>query len=168
MDTNDWLTLLIPIACNGFFIFCFQAFVSHKLKKVEKRRETIFNVINTLSVMVCENYESIVLLINKCSPGYTPVELMKPAPFEELLNSVTRKSVQIYNYAKIHNTILKKTNISIDEFVNAYEQLGSFLGPKINKTLSSDDKQTIFKLINNFKNANISLNEKLEQILIEK
>lgn len=168
METKDWILLLIPIGCNGLFIFCFQSFVSHKLKKSEKHREVVFDIINNLSKMVCENYEMIILLINECSPGFTPVELMKPAPFENLWNPIAHKTVQIYNYAQIHNVILKSKNISLDDYVNSYEILASFLGKIINKPLSTEDKQQIFFLITEFKNSTIALNTKLEQVLSKK
>lgn len=167
MESKDWFILLIPILCNGFFIFCFQTFISHKLKKNEKHKETILEIIRNLSIMVCDNYEKVVLLINECSCSFSPIESMKPAPFENLWNPIAHKTVQIYNYAQIHKVILKKSNISLDEFIKSYEQLASFLGQKVNKPLTIDDKQMIFKLITNFKNSITTLNAKSEEALLK-
>lgn len=167
METKDWIILIIPVICNGFFIFCFQTFVSYKLKQNEKRQDIIIDVVNNLSTMLCNNYEKIILLINECSPGFSPIDLMKPAPFEDLWDPIAHKTMQIYHYVQIHETILQKSNISLDGFVESYEQLASFLGQVVCKPLTNEDKQTIFRLITNFKNNIITLNAKLEQILLK-
>lgn len=167
METKDWIILLIPIICNGFFIFCLQTFISHKLKRNENRQKAILDVINNLSIMVCDNYEQIELLISECSPGFAPIEAMKLVSFKDLWNPIAYKTKQIYNYSQVHGVIMKKSNISLDEFVTSYEQLASYLGQIVYKPLTTEDKQIIFKLITNFKNANITLNTNLEQILLK-
>lgn len=166
MKLTDFLAIIIPIICNGFLIFGFQEFISHKIQRKEKRKELIFNIVKILSNMVIEVYQLISLLIHKCSPGFGPIDLMQPVDFEKLWNPIAQNFVQLYDYVQIHETILKELNISFNNYFTSYQNTAFFLGQIIGKTLSPSDKQTIYNLLNDLKHSSIALNKQLENILL--
>lgn len=118
--------------------------------------------------MLCDEHEKIIFLINKCSSGFNSTIKNTPISFASLWKPIANKAVQIYNYSQLHKVILQQKDVSVNEFVQSYEQLALTLVQKENQTLTNNDRDGILLQFNYFKNSIINLNIKLEQIIIKR
>lgn len=165
MQTKDWLILLIPIICNGFLIYFFQTLVSHKVKKNDTRKDFILDIVEKLSVLVCEEYENISAFMHEYSKLILSPD-MKPAPFMDLWNPITEKAIQIFDFVQLHSEVLQQQGIQIGELESTYDQLVSTFVKYYGIILSDTDRQIIFQCTENFRKSVTSLNSKLEKIFL--
>lgn len=166
METKDWILLILPILCNGGFVFLFQLAISRKLKALELRQATVLDTMKKLSGLACEQYDMMQQLIRTCSPGHNPVSRMEPAPFAVLWNPIAERATEIFDYYTIHNTIFDYSGIKINDYAAAYEKVASMLGRKIDVVLTNEDRQEIFAGLSEFRESIAKLNTELEQVMV--
>lgn len=166
METKDWILLLLPILCNGGFVFLFQLAMSRKIKVLELRQAIVLDAMKKLSGLTCEQYDMVQQLMRACSPGHNPVSRMEPAPFEELWNPIAKRATEIFDYYTIHNTIFGCSGIQITDYAATYEKVASMLGRKIDVVFTNKDRQEIFAGLSDFQKSIVKLNMELEQVMV--
>ncbi len=57
MTTKDWMLLIVPIICNGIFIFIFQTLIKRKFDKIVKIEEREKEIVNTFLQMLQDSIE---------------------------------------------------------------------------------------------------------------
>lgn len=125
MEMKDWLTLIIPIVCNGIVIFVIQRWISIK----SERRMKVF----LLKIEGLREFKKFIdeLLIVYSETNYTKTDHGEI----ELLEKLIRKLHQIIPFRDSHLVLLNKHLHSIDnvldkgnQMIDALERLDNVLG----------------------------------------
>ena len=124
METKDWLSLCIPILCNGIILFVFQQIYSRKIEKFDKRNSYIKDVqINLLSLL--QEFYMKIRNLSKIDSSRSGKEY----DFAELWNPAADSIVKIVVALDTYPKTIGESNVkgSIDLLIEKWDYLNDLL-----------------------------------------
>lgn len=118
METKDWVTLFVPIVCNGVLLFLIQQFFSRKIKKIEWNWEYKQKVIEEYLSLLRDFYTK-VRKIADVDEKRSGVKI----EFASVWNPASGSFHKLNEFVSTHTESLKEVNLDFDLCRNIWDEM---------------------------------------------
>lgn len=121
MESKDWISLFVPLLCNGIVLFLFQFYFKRYVEKrdrVRSKRITIFEELYAHT----ENVQTAMYALLHQKPDYNP-----DYNFTELFNHVAKQIHQLKRFYDANESQFKAFNAELQEIFSMWDIISNLL-----------------------------------------